>query len=303
MKLSIVTTLYHSESYVYEVYERITNSAKQITEDYEIIFVNDGSPDNSLDIAISIHDADSKVTVLDLSRNFGHHKAIKAGLSITKGEYVYLIDSDLEEAPELLLPFWEELQNSVDVDVVYGVQKKRKGSFFEKIYGRLYYLILNNLLSMNYPADTLTSRIMTRRYIDSIMKYKEREYDLWCNFVIAGFNQISIEVEKSYKGSTQYNFIKKVSLAIETITSSSERPLIVIFLLGFLILMFSVVYIIYLIINYCIFNISEGWTSLIASIWFLGGIIISCVGVIGIYLSKVFIETKDRPDFIIKKKY
>lgn len=143
MKLSIVTTLYYSAPYIEEFYKRIkTSIAKLNITDYEIIFVDDGSPDNSLEVAKSIIAIDQNVSVIDLSRNFGHHKAIMTGLTHAKGDYIFLIDVDLEEEPELLELFWKENDND-DVDVVYGIQRKRKGKIFEKISGFQFFIIFN----------------------------------------------------------------------------------------------------------------------------------------------------------------
>lgn len=139
MKLSIVTTLYKSSEYIDDFYQRISIEAYKITNDYEIIFVDDGSPDESLQKAIGLYQNDSKVKVIELSRNFGHHKAIMTGLSHAVGDYVFLIDSDLEEEPELLGRFWKELHKAEEIDVVYGVQETRKGGRFEKIV-ELYFI-------------------------------------------------------------------------------------------------------------------------------------------------------------------
>ena len=155
MDLSIVTTMYYSASYLEEFYNRITTTAGKIADDYEIIFVNDGSPDNSLDLAISFYERDDRVRVIDLSRNFGHHKAIMTGLSHAKGEVVFLIDCDLEEDPELLGKFYDELKCS-DADVIYGVQQARKGGFVEKISGNIFYWMFNLLSS--YPVPTNLNR-------------------------------------------------------------------------------------------------------------------------------------------------
>ena len=143
MKLSIVTTLYKSSPYIDEFYARISKEAQKITDDYEIIFVDDGSPDDSLQKAVALYEKDSKVKVIELSRNFGHHKAIMTGLSHAKGEFVFLIDSDLEEEPELLGKFWEELHKEKELDVVFGVQESRKGGWFEKFTGGLFWKLIN----------------------------------------------------------------------------------------------------------------------------------------------------------------
>ena len=304
MKLSIVTTMYYSEKYIHEFYNRITKSAEKITKSYEIIFVNDGSPDKSLDIAVSIHRKDKKVKVIDLSRNFGHHQAIMTGLANTKGDYIFLIDCDLEENPEYLIDLWYELISDPYYDVVYGIQNKRKGNLYERMTGSLFYKIFNLFSKIRYPANTLTSRLMTKNYVKSVLMFNEAEFDLWSIFVLAGFNQKPLSLEKKSKGSTSYNLIRKIRVAVNTITSMSNRPLYFIFLLGLIITFISIIYVFFLIFKKLIYKeILEGWTSILVSIWFIGGIIIFSIGIIGIYLSKIFIESKRRPSAIIKKYY
>src|SRR5256885_14440017 len=148
MKLSIVTTLYYSAPYLDEFYDRACAAAEKFTRDFEIILVNDGSPDNSLEVALSIYQKDHRVKVIDLSRNFGHHKAMMTGLAHASGELVFLIDCDLEEEPELLERFHRELIAS-GADVVYGVQQKRKGDLFERVSGTLFFKLFNALSSQS----------------------------------------------------------------------------------------------------------------------------------------------------------
>ena len=161
MKLSIVATLYQSASYIEEFHSRVSAAAKEYAgDDYEIVLVNDGSPDNSLDIAISLTEQDSHVVLVDLSRNFGHHKAMMTGLFQSKGDQVFLIDSDLEEDPECLLSFSEQLQKMA-CDVVYGVQEQRKGGWFERWSGRWFYRFFQALTGMALPENIVTARLMT----------------------------------------------------------------------------------------------------------------------------------------------
>jgi putative glycosyltransferase len=145
MKLSIVSTLYQSSPYIDEFIRRVSVCAQQITEAYEIILVNDGSPDDSLHKALIAQRQDTHLKIVDLSRNFGHHEAGMAGLEQALGEFVFLIDSDLEENPELLLQFWSELTRKPEVDVIYGIQEQRKGGWFEQFSGYLFYIIFNKL--------------------------------------------------------------------------------------------------------------------------------------------------------------
>jgi putative glycosyltransferase len=304
MKISIVTTLYYSEKFIQDFYTRIKETVQTITQDYEIIFVNDGSPDKSLQRVIELQMQDPKIVVVDLSRNFGHHRAIMTGLREAQGDYIFLIDSDLEESPELLTLYWTQFEVDKDCDVVYGIQDKRKGRFMERISGRVWYSLFSFLSDIDYPTDSLTARLMSRRYINSVILYAEKELEIWGIFVLAGFNQKAIKVSKGNKGSSTYTLRRKLKMMVDSVTSFSSKPLIYIFILGLLITFFSAIYISYLVIMRLIYNeAAEGWTSTLVSIWFIGGLLIFCIGIIGIYLSKMFLEIKNRPLSIVRKIY
>jgi len=304
MKLSIVTTLYYSAPFIEEFYQRISQATKKITHDYEIIFVNDGSPDKSLEIAIQLHRKDKRVKIIELSRNFGHHKAIMTGLFHAKGDFVFLIDNDLEEKPEFLLKFWRELRKSTDIDVIFGVQEKRSGDYFKKYADFFFYKIFNFFSDYKLPENLITARIMTRRYVDALIAYNEAHTVFAALCQLVGFNQRSIVVHRKYKRSSTYTFAKKFALLIDSISSFSEKPLVFIAYLGFFLLIVSIVLTFYLLFNRVVYGlVLEGWMSLFVSIWLLGGLIIFCIGIVGIYLSKVFIQVKNRPYTIIKKVY
>ena len=304
MDLSIVTTMYYSSPYIQEFYDRICAVAKKITEDYEIIFVNDGSPDDSLDIAVSLYEKDPKVRVIDFSRNFGHHKAMMTGLMHAKGELVFLIDCDLEEEPELLERFYAEHRKNDDVDVVYGVQKARKGGFVEKISGNIFYWMFNLFSNYPVPSNLVTARLMSKRYVDNLVKHKDREVFMAGLWAITGFKQVPLMVTKHDKGNSSYDLRRKISLLVNSITSFSNKPLLFIFYLGSIILFIASLAALHLIIRRLFFGVLlAGWPSLMVTIWLLGGLTIFCVGVIGIYLSRVFMETKERPYTIIRQIY
>jgi len=304
MRLSIVTSLYKSSMYINEFYERISIEVKKITNDYEIIFVDDGSPDDSLQKCITLHRQDKKVTVIELSRNFGHHKALMTGLSHAQGDFVFVIDVDLEEKPELLGKFWQELQNDEDLDAVYGVQKKRKGAFFERISGGLFWKLINNLSTIEIPKNIVTARLVTKAYNDALIKYQESELFIGGVWADAGFRQKPILINKSSTSETTYTLKKKISLAVTSITSFSSKPLVYIFNIGLFTTFVSLLFILKLLFNKLFYGVAiEGWTSLIVSVWFFGGLIILMLGIIGIYLSKIFIETKNRPYTIVRKYY
>jgi len=303
MKLSIVTTLYNSSKYISEFYSRISASAKQYTEDYEIIFVDDGSPDNSLSIAVEVANIDSRVKVLELSRNFGHHKAMMTGLSHATGDLVFLIDADLEEEPELLNSFYQ-YHNNNDVDVVYGTQEVRKGGKFEQISGALFYKTLNYLSDLKLQDNIITARLMTSEYVKALVSHDEREVFIAGLWQITGFKQDSITVKKHSTSETTYSIRHKLAILVNSVTSFSNKPLRSIFHIGVFISLSSFLYISYILINKLFFaSPIDGWTSIMASIWLLGGMIISFIGIIGIYLSKIYSETKKRPYTIIRKIY
>jgi putative glycosyltransferase len=304
MKLSIVTTLYQSASNIHEFYNRASAASQVLAGmDYEIIFVNDGSPDESLNLAVEISKRDPCIVVIDLSRNFGHHKSMMIGLRYAKGDQVFLIDSDLEEDPEWLLSFSKDFQDN-DCDVVFGVQENRKGGWFERYSGQIFYKVFKLLTKLPLANNIVTSRLMTRRYVEALLLHEERELFMAGLWLITGFKQHPRVVNKHQRSMTTYTLGRKVSLFIDSITSFSSIPLMAIFYIGATLSFISFISIIPLVISWFFFEKPiAGWTSVIASIWLLGGMIISFIGVIGIYLSKIFSEVKQRPNAIVRQIY
>ena len=303
MKLSIVTTLYYSEPFIKEFHRRMSAEAKKISDSFEIIFVNDGSPDQSLQTAIELHKSDSHVKVLDLSRNFGHHKAIMTGLAHAKGDYVFLLDVDLEEQPEWLGIFWKEMENQAEYDVIYGIQDVRKGKWFEKISGNFFFNFFNSLSDTKITKNIVLTRLMTRQYVENLVKHTEHELVFAGLCALTGFHQKGVTITKLHKGSTTYNLSKKINVAINFLVSFSSRPLVYIFYLGMLITFISLIALVAIIAQKIFYGAFVGWTSVITTILFIGGIIIFSIGIVGIYLSKIFIEVKNRPYTIVRKAY
>ena len=304
MKLSIVTSLYRSEPYLAEFVSRAAAAAAGFAgDDWEIVLVNDGSPDDALALALKLRQQDARIKVADLSRNFGHHKALMTGVTLAQGEWVYLIDCDLEEPPELLAELAAALQADPAADVAYGVQEKRRGGWFERISGSVFYQLMRWCADFEYPADTLTARLMSRRYVEALKQFAGSEYDLWVNFALAGFRQLPVMAVKGDKGSSAYSLRRKVRHAVESLTSSSAGPLYLIFLLGWVIFLATLGQMAFLVINKLFFHVPWGWSYLTASIWGLGGLIMISLGTVGIYLAKVFVETKRRPGTIVRHFY
>ncbi len=304
MRLSIVATLYYSAPCVREFYARARAAAEQLVgSDWEIVFVNDGSPDDALDLAVALHLEDPRVTVVDLSRNFGHAKAMMTGLMHARGELVYLLDVDLEEEPEWLARFHEALE-ATGADVVYGVQTTRKGRTFERVTGWFFYTIFNWLSTHPLPRNVVTARLMRRRYVEALVQHQEREAVMGGLWVITGFAQSPMPIVKGSHSPSTYTFTRKLTLLIDSITSFSSRPLVLIFYLGSLITLGATGAAGWMVIRALFFEaLLEGWLSLIVSIWLLGGITIFCLGLLGMYLSKIHHEVKHRPYTIVRQLY
>ncbi|WP_342051806.1 MULTISPECIES: glycosyltransferase family 2 protein [unclassified Cupriavidus] len=302
-QLSVVTTLYQSAPYLAAFYTRIGAELSKLGVSYEIVFVNDGSPDNSLDLALGIQRHDEHVVVIDLSRNFGHHKAIMEGLSHARGERVFLIDCDLEEPPETLGAFYEKFE-AEDCDVVYGVQETRKGKFFERMSGAAFYKLFNYLSDTEVPENWTIARIMSRRYVTSLVQFKEETMFLGGIMSAVGYRQIPLAVNKQHKGTTTYTLKRKIAAFTSAVTSFSEKPLKLVFYSGLGVSGVSFLYAIWLIAQKFIFGIPvDGWTTLAVSIWMIGGLVMLFLGIIGIYIAKIFLQTKQRPVSVIKHIY
>ncbi|MDR2979392.1 MAG: glycosyltransferase family 2 protein, partial [Bacteroidales bacterium] len=292
-----------SAPYLDEFYSRCVVAAEQITENFEIVLVNDGSPDDSLDVALRLRDKDRRVKIVDFSRNFGHHKAMMTGLMHTKGEWVFLIDADLEEPPELLLEFDHLIRKNTDLDVVYGVQERRKGGWFERWTGQLFFMLINTLSKYPLPNNVITARLMSRRYVDALVLHKDKEVFMLGLWAITGFKQMGITVRKASKGKTSYTLARKFSMALNAVTSFSNRPLYCIFIAGAVVAACSFCLACFYILQWLFLaqGNQTGFTTLVVSIWMVGGMNMICLGVIGMYLAKVFSEVKDRPYTIVRK--
>jgi putative glycosyltransferase len=302
MTVSVVTTLYNSAPYIDEFYRRIIAQIQELKINYEIVFVDDGSPDNALEVAVNIAKHDPHVFVVELSKNFGHHKAMMTGLAQAHGDLVFLIDVDLEEPPEVLSDFYRELTQK-SVDIVFGVQQERHGPLYQRASGEAFYHLYNLLSTNVIPRNQLRARLMTRRYVNALLKHKEQLFmiEILCN--LTGFKQIAFPMNKTgYKGITSYTLARRIRLFINGITMSSNRPLIFICYIGALIVILAAIYTIFVLVEYLLgVATPDGWTSLIISTWFLGGLTIFSLGIIATYLSVMFEEVKGRPYSIIAK--
>jgi putative glycosyltransferase len=301
VKLSIVTTLYRSAASINEFHRRAMRTGETLTNDIELVIVNDGSPDHSLELALALQRTDPRVVVVDLARNFGHHKAMMTGLAHATGDLVFLIDSDLEEQPEDLSRFYQRLIE-VGCDVVYGVQEIRRGGLVEKVTGELFFKLLDALGDRPVPRNLVTSRLMTRDYVNALVSHRDREFvisDLW---QVTGFHQRGIVVKKFSHSPSTYSYRTRVEMAIKHVTTTSTKLLYLILYAGLFIFGLSISVILYFLGRYFTSGIGvDGFTSQIVSIWFLGGLITLILGILGIYIANIMAESKQRPYTIVRR--
>ena len=304
MKLSIVTSLYNSSSYIKEFHDRIVQQAFQITSEFEIVFVNDGSPDSSLAFALDLASNNSNIKVIDLPKNYGHHRAMMIGLEHSAGEYVYLTDVDLEEPPESLTLFWNEIKNDVEMDVVYGITKSKKRPLIRGFLSNSFYTLFNYFTDTPISPDHMVSRLMRRQYVDALLQHPERELFIAALWLHVGFNQKGVETLKDYNGDSSYTLVKRLRLAVNALTAFSSKPLIYIFYLGMTITALAVMASFYILMKKIFSDdVLQGWTTIVLAIYLMGGVTVFSLGIIGIYISKIYTEVKSRPVNLVRRVY
>jgi len=312
MDLSIVIPVYNEEEIIFELDKRLKNLFKLLDKNFklnpaniEVIFVNDGSSDNSLPILLAIQKDNCSYKVLNFSRNFGHQIAITAGLEYSKGKAVVIIDADLQDPPEFIVQLYEKFLEGYEV--VSCIRKSRKGEGIFKIWtAKFFYRIINLLTNINIPLDTGDYRLMSARvvYILNNMKEKNRFIRGLTSWV--GFKQIGIEYVRNerYAGKTKYPLTKMIKFTIDAITSFSTVPLRLVTFLGFFFSMFGFAGAL-LVVYFKLFTNAtiSGWSSIMLTILIMGGINLITLGVMGEYIGRINEESKNRPLYIIDQYY
>jgi putative glycosyltransferase len=267
----------------------------------ELVLVDDGSPDESLALAREHAARDTRIVVVELARNFGHHHAILAGLSQALGDRVFIVDSDLEEAPELLVDF-ASIMEAGGVDVVFGIHNHSQGSLLRRTTSRAFWFVFNWASDAKTPLNICNVRLMKRRYVDALLSLQEANVFLGGMFHWVGFKQLAVPIERNLRrAQSTYSIAGRVRLAVRSIAAFSTAPLKGMFLLGTIMSTLAFLLALYFTaLKVLDPKIQLGFTSLIISIWFLSGIIIACLGVLGIYLAYVYTETKRRPRVIVR---
>lgn len=304
-QLSIVATMYRSRQFLPEFLDLCQQALAELScTAFEIILVNDGSPDDSLAYAITTRKQLPQLVVVDLSRNFGHHAAMQAGLATARGEHIFLIDCDLEVSPLVLVEFQRKLISSGS-DMVYGYQEARKGGWLEKYSGGLFYKGFNALSDIRIPENMATERVMTRRFVKALLELGDKNLFLGGMLTWTGFQQIGMPVKKGLRsGPSSYTLMRKIGLMVNALSSFSAKPLTLLFNAGALITAMSLVFSIYIVARKVLFDDAlMGFTSMMAMMSLSLGIITTGLGVIGIYLGKIFSQVQSRPTYIVRDIY
>jgi putative glycosyltransferase len=301
LKVSIVTTLYNSAPYVEEFYRRSVAAVREVSDDIEVVFVDDGSPDDSLQVARAVAErAEVDVRIVELSRNFGHFQAVMTGLGHAEGDLIYLLDCDLEEAPELFPALYAPIREAPagdPVDVGFGVSRRRKGKLLERLGGAVFYRVINALSRVEIPVNAVMARVMTRRYVQALLTHTERELFLNGVMTVTGFRQVAVPVDKSAKETTTYRHLHRLSVALKAITAFSDKPLTMILVGGLMLSAVAVLVTLSLVFAVLVLGVNylSGWASLLAALCFFSGLTLAAIGVLGFYLGRVFVEVKARP--------
>ena len=301
--ISVVIPVYQAEACLHELHERLTSVLRTLGPDYEIVLVEDRGQDRSWEVIREIAGKDPRVKAARLSRNFGQHHAIAAGLDMCKGEWVVIMDCDLQDRPEEIPRLYEKALSGHDI--VLARRAERQDGVVKRLFSKTFYAVLSYLTETRMDPSIGSFRIMSRKVVRELSKMHEqtRFFGGLVNWL--GFSSTTVDVEHAPRmhGKTSYNLKKLVRLAVGAILAFSDKPLRLAVQLGFLISFLSMCFGVYAVITKLMHpSVQLGWTSLIVSIYFMGGLVIGVIGICGLYIGKIFEEVKRRPLYVIDEK-
>lgn len=300
MKLSAIATLHGSPECIPELVQRLSREcALYAGDDFEIILVDDGCPKASWQIAQELLGQTPNLRVIKLSRNFGQHKAIMTGLALSIGDTVFILDGDLEDQPEWLSLFARDFGQD-NVEVVYGFQSSRRGGLVSRVIGEIAWALFQKLTGLRVRRNLVTARLMSRRYVDALLLHREKVTLLAGLWEISGFTQLAVPIEKPSTSESSYSFRSRAALYLEGLLSFSNRPLNMVFYMGFGTLFVGLLVSGWAIGVWLLSGTLEGWASIMSSIWLLSGALMTSLGVVARYLGYVFLEVKQRPTSIVE---
>ncbi len=301
--ISVVSPVYACKTSLIELYVRLKETLEKITLDFEIIFVNDASPDGAWETIIELTQKDKRVKGIDLSRNFGQHYAITAGLDYAKGEWVVVMDCDLQDQPEEIIKLYDKAKEGYDV--VLGRRISRNDNFYKKALSSFFYKLFNYLTDIQFDPTVGSFRILSKKVVDSYNKLNEKLIFFGALINWLGFKTAFVDIKHTSRksGRSSYSFSKKLKLAINAILSFSDKPLRITIKIGVFMSFATFIFILYKVFINLLYGTSAiGWSSIIAAIGFSTGLIISVIGVLGLYIGGIFKEVKNRPTYIYSDK-
>lgn len=296
-KISYIFPIYNEEGNIKLLYKTIVATVSPLTKKYEIefIFINDGSKDNSFQLLLDIQKKDPRVRIINFARNFGHQMAVTAGIDYAQGDAAIIMDSDLQDPPKVSLDLIKEWENGYNV--VYAQRKSRKDSAFKRFTASAFYKTLQRLSEIDIPRNTGDFRLIDRQVIEQLKQFKEHNRFLRGMVSYIGYKQIAVQFDRDerHSGVTGYPLKKMIQFAMDGIFSFSSSPLRAISRLGFGIAVLSIIGIIYALIVFLLGHSVAGWTFTVISIFFIGGIQLIMLGVLGGYIGRIYTEVQNRP--------
>lgn len=303
-EISVVIPIYLNEPFIQELVSRLISTLEGIATHFEIILVDDCSPDGSWAIIKKLAKNDNRIKGIRFSKNFGQHRAVTAGIDRCRGDWVVVMDGDLQDRPEEITRLYQKAVGE-SCDIVFARRKKRKDNLLKRLSSKLFYLVLNKLSDSHIDSQVANFGIYSQKVIENFRKMREqnRLFLLFIDWLGFESHYIDVEHEMRSSGKTAYSFYKRLSLAVNAIISMSNKPLKMAVTFGFFISSAAFLYGIFIVLRYFISGIPVvGWTSLMVSLWFVGGLIFSLLGFLGLYIGRVFDEVKFRPLYIIKEE-
>ena len=298
--ISVVVPVYGCPEALESLHERVVKTIKSLKKKYELILVNDGCPKGSWEIIKKICDKDKNVVGVNLSRNFGQLHSTNAGISLAKGDFVVLMDCDLQDKPEGIADLYIEIKKGYEI--VFAKRKNRKDSKFAILASKLFYKIYNSFVEGHYDGDICNFCIVRKRIIDKYNEIKDNNKSFTTTLSWMGYKAAYVEIDSDlrYEGKSSYTLSKKIQLAIDMLTSQSNKPLIAVVYFGMILALLAFLYLIIQVIKFLIFrDAPTGWTSMIASVFLMGGLTLVSIGGVGIYVGNIFNQTKGVPEYLI----
>ena len=301
--ISVVVPVFNEQVNIKELYRRLFVVLENLNKSWEIVFIDDGSKDESFGVIKDLHQKDPRVKALKFSRNFGQHIAITAGINYAEGDLVILMDADLQDPPEEIPRLYEKFKEGYDI--VYAIRKTRKDPFLKKLASKAFYRIFKLIGNVEISLNTGIFRIISRQAVNEIKRCREKTRFITALMDWTGFSCIGVEIERQarYSGKSKYSFFQSLKLAIDGIISFSHFPLKITTFIGFLIAVFSFLIGAYMLIQKLFFGAPIlGYTSIIVSVLFLGGVQLIMIGILGEYVGRIYTEIQNRPMYIVKNK-